>query len=219
MFDQILRLPKERILEPIARGALKDVSPTTVTIAACGVGVAAGVSASQGLYGVTLGLWFFNRFLDGLDGTIARINHKQSDFGGYLDIVLDMIAYIAIPLGMAFSVGTTAVFVTLAIMFAIFYLNSASWMMLSAYLEKRNAGALLKGELTSVTMPRAIIEGAESIVMYSLFILLPANLPLLFSVMAGLVFVSAGWQIGWAYILLNKNEKNEQTNPVKQTVA
>ena len=219
MFDKFLRLPKERILEPIARGPMKNVSPTAVTIVACGVALAAGGTASQGLYSVTLGLWFFNRFLDGLDGTIARINHKQSDFGGYLDIVLDMIAYIAIPLGMAFSVGTMAVFVTLSIMFAIFYLNSASWMMLSAYLEKRNAGAMLKGELTSVTMPRAIMEGAESIVTYSLFILLPAYLPLLFSIMAGLVFLSAIWQIRWAHVLLNKKRKNEQRIPGKQTLA
>lgn len=31
MIDQILRLPKEKILEPLARTAFKDVNPTTIT--------------------------------------------------------------------------------------------------------------------------------------------------------------------------------------------
>ncbi len=138
VFDQIRRIPKERVLEPLAQGPLKNVSPSTINVIACGVSVAAGVSAWQYPTGMTLNLWFLNRFLDGSDGTIARVNDKQSDFGGYLDIVLDKVDYVSIPLGLALSVNEEGVFIALALLFAVFYINGAAWMMLAANLEKHN---------------------------------------------------------------------------------
>jgi phosphatidylglycerophosphate synthase len=205
MFDQILRIPKERMLEPLAKGPLKTVNPTTVTVVASGVAIAAGITAWQGQTGATLGLWFLNRFLDGLDGTIARVNNKQSDFGGYLDIVLDMVAYVSIPLGLAFSVNEKGVFIALTLLFAAFYINSAAWMMLSANLEKRAQGAKERNELTTVTMPRAIIEGGEAILFYSLFIFFPGWLTVLFGVLAVLVLASAITQVRSAYRLMQKD--------------
>jgi phosphatidylglycerophosphate synthase len=205
MFDQILRIPKERMLEPLAKGPLKTVNPTTVTVVASGVAIAAGITAWQGQTGATLGLWFLNRFLDGLDGTVARVNNKQSDFGGYLDIVLDMVAYVSIPLGLAFSVNEKGVFIALTLLFAAFYINSAAWMMLSANLEKRSQGAKERNELTTVTMPRAIIEGGEAILFYSLFIFFPGWLTVLFGVLAVLVLASAITQVRSAYRLMQKD--------------
>jgi phosphatidylglycerophosphate synthase len=205
MFDQILRIPKERMLEPLAKGPLKTVNPTTVTVVASGVAIAAGITAWQGQTGATLGLWFLNRFLDGLDGTVARVNNKQSDFGGYLDIVLDMVAYVSIPLGLAFSLNEKGVFIALTLLFAAFYINSAAWMMLSANLEKRSQGAKERNELTTVTMPRAIIEGGEAILFYSLFIFFPGWLTVLFGVLAVLVLASAITQVRSAYRLMQKD--------------
>jgi len=205
MFDQILRIPKERMLEPLAKGPLKTVNPTTVTVVASGVAIAAGITAWQGQTGATLGLWFLNRFLDGLDGTVARVNNKQSDFGGYLDIVLDMVAYVSIPLGLAFSLHEKGVFIALTLLFAAFYINSAAWMMLSANLEKRAQGAKERNEPTTVTMPRAIIEGGEAILFYSLFIFFPGWLTVLFGVLAVLVLASAITQVRSAYRLMQKD--------------
>ena len=193
------------MLEPLAKGPLKNVNPTSVTIIGSVVGIGAGVAAWQGQTGVALGLWFLNRFLDGLDGTIARVNNKQSDFGGYLDIVLDMVAYVSIPLGMAFSVNEKTVYIALAMLFAVFYINSAAWMMLSANLEKHSQGAKARNELTTVTMPKAIIEGGEAILFYTLFILFQEWLTLLFGVLAVLVLASAIYQMRWAYLYMKKN--------------
>jgi hypothetical protein len=71
-------------------------------------------------------------------------------------------------------------------------------MYLAAMLEKRNAGAASRGETTSVTMPAGLIEGAETIVFYTLFLLFPNALVLLFSLMATLVLVTASQRVGWA---------------------
>ncbi len=197
MIDDVLRMPKERIMEPVAK-ALPGVSPTAITVAACLVGVASGVAAAGQQYGLALGLWGANRLLDGLDGTLARINGKQSDLGGYLDLVLDMVVYAAIPLGLVLGSDLPGVPLALAVLFASFYINSATWMVLSSLLEKRCQGAKARGELTTVTIPRGLIEGLETFIFYSLFLLFPHWLTGLFSLMAGLVVLTSIQRVAWA---------------------
>ncbi len=198
MLDEVLRVPKEAILAPLARGPLRRLHPTAVTIAAAVAGVAAGVAAWQGAFLPALGLWLLNRVLDGLDGTLARSTGRQSDLGAYLDIVLDHVVYIAVPLGLALAAGTPAAALALALLLASFYLNGAGWMYLAALLEKRNAGAAARGELTTVTMPGGLIEGAETMVLYTLFLLLPGALVPLFGLMAALVLLTVIQRVAWA---------------------
>ncbi len=73
-----------------------------------------------------------------------------------------MVAYISISLGLALSVNEKGVFIALAPLFTVFYINSAAWMMLAANLEKHDQGAKSKNQLTTVTIPGAIIEGGKS---------------------------------------------------------
>ncbi|NCC33810.1 MAG: CDP-alcohol phosphatidyltransferase family protein, partial [Chloroflexia bacterium] len=164
MIDKALREPKESLLGPLVRGPLRRIHPTSITVVAAIVGVAAAVAAWQGLYVAALILWVVNRILDGLDGTLARLTDQQSDLGAYLDILLDHLVYAAIPMGLALAVNTPAGYLALAALLASFYLNGASWMYLAALLEKRQAGARKQGELTTVTMPGGLIEGAETVV-------------------------------------------------------
>lgn len=198
MIDKTLRVPKETLLNPLVRGPLRRIHPTAVTIAAAGVGVAAAVAAWQEAYLPALGLWMLNRVLDGLDGTLARSTGQQSDLGAYLDIVLDHVVYVAIPLGLALAVGTPAAYLALVLLLSSFYINAASWMYLAALLEKRNAGAAARGELTTVTMLTGLVEGAETIVLYTLFLLVPGALVPLFGLMAGLVLITVGQRMVWA---------------------
>jgi phosphatidylglycerophosphate synthase len=198
MIDKALRAPKEFAMALAVRGPIRRIHPTTVTVLAAVVGVAAATAAWQGAYLPALGLWAVNRVLDGLDGTLARLTGKQSDLGAYLDIVLDHLIYAAIPLGLAAAAGTPAALLALAALLASFYINGASWMYLAAILEKRQAGAAAQGEITSVTMPAGMIEGAETVVFYSLFLLLPGVIIPLFYLMAALVFVTAAQRVIWA---------------------
>mgnify|MGYP005839719195 CR=1 FL=1 len=191
MIDKALCEPKETLLTPLVRGPLRRIHPTVV-------GVAAAVAAWQGAYFAALSLWAVNRVLDGLDGTLARSTGQQSDLGAYLDIVLDHIVYVAVPLGLALAVGTPAALLALALLLASFYINGASWMYLAALLEKRNAGAPTRGELTTVTMPGGLVEGAETVVLYTLFLLFPGALVPLFGLMAVLVLFTAAQRGAWA---------------------
>ncbi len=197
MIDDLLRLPKEKIMEPLAR-AMPAVSPSVVTAGACLVGVASAVAASQQAYGLALGLWGLNRLLDGLDGTMARLRGQQSDWGGYLDIVLDMVVYSAIPFGLAWGSSNPNAPWVLALLLVAFYVNSATWMYLSSLLEKRNLGASARGQLTTVTIPSGLIEGLETFVFYTVFLLFPGQMVFLFGLMAVLVGVTAVQRVVWA---------------------
>lgn len=212
MIDALLRRPKDRILTPLARGPLRVISPLAVTLLAFAVGLATAVLAWQQFYLLALGLWLLNRTLDGLDGTLARLQGRQSDLGGYLDMVLDVVVYAAVPMGLALGVASADVYLCLALMLGSYYINISSWMYLAALLEKRRQGALHRGEQTSVTMPGGLIEGAETILGYALFLLLPGQLVLLFSLMALLVLLTAVQRLVWAVRHL-KSASSSPTNP------
>ena len=198
MMDRALRLPKKRLLEPAAK-RLSEVSPLIITLLGLGVGVLAALAVALGYPRISRGLWLINRFLDGLDGELARMCELESDLGGYFDIMADLAVYTLIPLGLAFYVGTPAAWLALAVMLAVFYVNAGSWMYLAALLEKRRQGALARGEVTSITMPAGLIEGAETIVFYCLFLLLPQFIAPLFVLLASLVVLTTLQRLDWAY--------------------
>lgn len=202
MLDQTTRELKERALRPIAIFS-SGIDPTTITTIALVFGVFAAVTAAMGLYPVALALWFVNRILDGLDGTIARLNNKQSDMGGYVDILFDYVVYALIPLSIVYSQPSDFGWLALSILFVVYYVNTASWMYLSSILEKRMAGATLRGEKTSVTMPGGLVGGTETIIVYTLFLLIPWAHPYLFLVFAGMIFFTIVQRLIWAGKNLN----------------
>lgn len=198
MVDKVLREPKELLLSPLVRGPVRRVHPLVVTALALAAGLGAALAAWQGAYPLALALWAVNRVLDGLDGTLARIAGRQSDLGAYLDIVADHVVAAALALGLALGSGAPGAMLAAAALLGSFYINAATWMYLAAIFEKRRAGAAARGELTSVTMPAGLIEGAETIVFYTLFLLLPGAIVPLFWLMAALVLVTAGQRVAWA---------------------
>jgi len=174
--DHVLRGYKDRLLRPLAV-ALGRVSPNAITLLAMVIGLTAAVMAARQQYVLALALWLASRILDGLDGLSARLTHQQTDFGGYLDIVADFVVYAALPIGLFLGRATTELGVSLALLLGGFYINAASWMYLSAILEKRRAGASARDELTTVTMPAGLVGGTETILFYAAFLIWPGALP------------------------------------------
>ncbi len=204
MVDQFLRQPKERVLAPAAVLLGRSVHPTLLTLLAFGLGVAAAGSLWLGWTGAGLALWLLNRVIDGLDGTVARMAQLQSDWGGYLDILLDTVVYALIPLSLVLAAPSSAAWLALAALLAAYYINSVSWAYLAALLEKRQAGARARGEMTSVTMPTGLIEGTETVVFFTLFIVLSSWLVALYWTMAALVVVTTLQRLVWAAGALRK---------------
>lgn len=198
MIDNKLRHLKDEILKPIAEKVGNRVSPMTITLLGGCAGVLAAFMAWQQLYVVGLLLWWCNRFLDGMDGAVARRWGKQSDFGGYVDMVVDFFIYTIVPFGLVMGQFSTETLLALAFLLGAFYINAGAFLYLSAILERKNQGAKQGGELTTITMPVGIVEGAESAVFYSLFFLLPNHLTLLFLVFGTLTLATVLKHLVWA---------------------
>ena len=197
MLDSVTRKMKEIALDPVA-GFLQSIHPNVVTLTSLVPGILAAWFASQNLMGWAIGMWAANRILDGLDGTMARLHNQQSDFGGYLDILIDFVVYAIVPIGIVLGRPEQFNWVALAFLLAAYYVNSASWMYLSSILEKRGAGANRSAELTTVTMPIGLIEGTETVIAYFLFLLFPNQAAYLFICFALLVMVTVGQRLLWA---------------------
>jgi phosphatidylglycerophosphate synthase len=188
VFDHFLRARKDRLLAPIARRVDRRLPPVAVTLLAFVIGLAAAYSAARRAYVPALGLWWVNRLLDGFDGTLARVHGNESAFGAYLDIVLDFIVYATIPLGLVLASDDARAPMAAVFLLASFYVNAATWMSVSGVRDS----------------PPGLIAGAETVVLYSLFLAFPAHLVLLFWVMAALVALTAVQRIVWAARHLRK---------------
>jgi phosphatidylglycerophosphate synthase len=198
LLDAPLRTVKDRVLEPVARALGRAVHPNAVSLTAFAVGLGAAWMAYRGSFGAALALWLLNRTLDGLDGVLARVQLRQSDFGAYLDILCDFAIYALIPVALAVGSATAGALGAALYLMASFYVNAASWMYLSAVLERRGRGVAATGERTGVTMPEGLIGGTETIVLYSLFFLVPRFVVPVFTLMTVLVLATVAQRVAWA---------------------
>jgi len=199
MFDDLLRDLKDRVLAPVARAIGGRVSPLAISLIGFGAGLAAVPFLLRRQYGAALACWLANRILDGLDGTLARVQGRSSDLGAYLDLLLDFVVYAALPIALALGQPSPLLLVALGFLLGTFYLNAASWMYLAAILERRGRGATATGERTQVTMPPGLVAGTETILFYAAFMLWPPQAAPLFVVMTGLVLVGVVQRVLWAH--------------------
>lgn len=195
MVDRFVRVPKKYFYAPLSH---LNLAPNTVTWAGFVLGLLCATAAALGFLKAAFALWVANRFVDGLDGEIARAHGTQSDYGGYLDIICDFVVYTAIPIALVVQSPSESRWLLLALLLGSFFVNAASLMYLAALLEKRGLGASHQGEKTSITMPPALIEGAETVIFYSLFLLYPEYLNQFFALMAGLVYLNIAQRLVWA---------------------
>ena len=198
MFDEPTRRFKDALLTPLARG-IKFLSPSQLSLIGLLMGVIMFVLLIRQEYMLAFAFWVLNRLFDGLDGLVAREFETQSDFGGYVDIICDFIAYALVPIGLVFGQPTTQHWIALTILLGTFYVNSASWMYLSAILEKRNLGATARGEQTTISMPVGLVAGFETIVFFSVFIAAPSYIVYLFGLMSVMVAIGIVQRLVWAY--------------------
>ena len=90
-----------KMSEPMARLLAKTkVTPNQMTWAAFGIALLSFVSFVLG-YNIIAGLLVqLSSIVDGIDGSLARLKGMTSEFGGFLDSVLDRYADILIVLGL-----------------------------------------------------------------------------------------------------------------------
>ncbi len=171
MIDHRIRLGTDRALGPWAGRC--PIPPSVLTAAGLACGLSAAVFAAAGSQWMALLCFVANRAFDGFDGLVARRRGRAGDIGGYLDMVADMVVYVSIPIGVAVADGRTGVWIATSFALGAFAVNTVSWSYLSALLERRGRGATSTGEVTSITMPPGLVEGAETAVWFAVLLAVP----------------------------------------------
>lgn len=196
MIEGPMRILKGRLFKPFAVRIGRCVGPMPITLLALAFGIASAAAAALGATGTALLLWLCNRITDGLDGEVARARGEASDFGGYVDMMSDVVVYATIPLAVAYAQNDPRVTGAVLIMLAAFYTNITSWTFLSAVLEKRRTQSGTHS--TTIEMPAGLIEGTETIVIYGLLLGFPMLAVETALVAAAAGIFSAGQRIVWA---------------------
>ena len=198
MLDQVLRARLEPTLDRAAgRLAARGISPGALTAIGLLNGIGACVCVAGGLWGAALALWLHHRLLDGLDGPVAR-RHHASDLGGLLDFVADFIVYSGFVVGVAIAhPGARLACVALL---AAYLINNVALLSFSSVIERQR---LPLGDARSIRLLPGLAEGAETIVVYVLFCLLPGLSAVIAWAFAGVVAVTAGQRVEQAITTLN----------------
>lgn len=207
MLDRSLRSMLARPLEAVAAALDRPgITPDGLTLTGLALGVASAVAAGFQLWWVALALWLVSRVADGLDGTLARRRRRRasgeaasvSHAGGFLDITADFVVYGATVVGVA--VGATTGYDApwwpfLAVLLA-YYVNGTAFLAFSSIAE-RSGRTIDDGR--SLSFLGRIAEGAETIAVHALWLILPFWAWQIALVWAAFVAVSAVQRIVAGY--------------------
>lgn len=189
MFDSRLRPIIDPPLNALGAWLARiGLTANQVTLAGGAVGIGAGVAIGFQYYLLGLALLLFSRLFDGLDGAIARAT-KQSDFGGYLDIVSDFAFYIAVPIGFGFADPANLPFALILV--GSFTLTGISFLAYAVMAAKQGRETEAHGK-KSFFYNTGLAEGTETIIALALMCLLPqyfAVIALVYSAMCGITVV------------------------------
>ena len=147
----------------------RGVEPNWVTLLGLASALLCFVALSYGLFYLGLILILINRFLDGLDGSLARLGTPRK-FGAFFDITSDFAFYALIPLGFAVHSPHENALPT-AFLLAAFYVNGSSFLAEAIIIEKYNIkfDQADKGFFYSF----GLIEGFETICFFLFICLFP----------------------------------------------
>lgn len=163
--------------------ASAGVTADGMTLAAFAVGLAAAAAIAAGWFLTGLFLIVVSRIGDGLDGAVARAT-RATDFGGYLDIVLDFAFYAAIPLGFVIA-DPAANAVAGAVLLCAFYVNGASFLAYAVMAERRGMSTERRGA-KSLYFTTGLAEASETYIAFALACLLPGHFALIACVFAAI---------------------------------
>ena len=197
MLDPILR----RLIDPPLNRAgawlaHRDMSANAFSLGGLAIGLLAVPLLAWGRYEAALLVILLNRLIDGLDGPIAR-ERGASAFGGYLDIMCDMVFYAAVPVGFALAEPGNALWA--AVLLASFVCTASSFLGRAVLATQRGEPDDAARGAKSFFHAAGIIEGTETILAFVLFCLFPSAFPWLAGILALLCFWTAGARLLSAY--------------------
>ncbi len=166
LFVKVLKTPLDRAGHALAA---RGVDADTLTWLGFGAGVLGAVAIAAEVYLLGLVLILINRIADGLDGAVAHAT-RPTDFGGYLDIVLDFVAYSAIAAG--FAVSTPEHAIAGVVLMVSFMGTASAFLAFAVIAAKRGLSTETRGR-KSFFYVGGIAEGSETIAFFAIVCLWP----------------------------------------------
>jgi phosphatidylglycerophosphate synthase len=175
MFDDVLRGLKARLYVPLL--LIVDTLPVifqqpvfwTITGLIFGCASALSRFRSDSITSVPAALWLVNRFCDGADGEVARRYSKQSTIGGLVDLFADYVVYCLVPLS---TCRTAQDWMVACFLLTTMLLNTVVWMFMANILSRGKDDPRMK---TTILMPAGIIEGGETVIVYTILLAVPPD--------------------------------------------
>lgn len=161
--------------------AQRGVSANAVTMTGLALGLVAALLITGQYYLAAAAVIVVSRLCDGLDGAVARAT-RQTDFGGFLDIVLDFVFYGAIPLGFIVADPQANGLAGGLLLFS-FYVNGSSFLAYAVMAEKRSMTTDVRGA-KSLYFTTGLAEATETIAVFLAFCLFPTWFPVLAALFA-----------------------------------
>jgi phosphatidylglycerophosphate synthase len=172
MIDNAFRSLLPRFVGPLlSLYARLGWTPNQVTMLGFVIALLASAAVATHFWWAAFMLWWLSRLMDGTDGIYARASGQESDFGAYLDIVLDMAAYGAMVL--AFAIAVPDLQGRWLAMLFLYILCIATALSLGMQEAKRD---MIARDERGLRLGAGLAEGGETGIAYSLFLLFPAVL-------------------------------------------
>ncbi|THK34933.1 CDP-alcohol phosphatidyltransferase family protein [Ensifer sp. MPMI2T] len=182
MLDGAVRRRLDPLLNRLGVALVKGgVKADTLTIFGLGLGLAAAGLIAYRFYTAGAVMILLSRLCDGLDGAVARAS-RGTDFGGFLDVVLDFAFYGAIPLAFIIADPVANGLAGAFLLFS-FYVNGSSFLAYAIMAEKRAMTTAARGA-KSLYFTTGLAEATETIVVFLAFCLFPGWFPPLAAVFA-----------------------------------
>jgi len=174
MLDSMLRPIIDPPLNMMATLLKKTpVTGNLLTVMGFGYGIVACLAIAFSFPIVALIFLILNRICDGLDGAVARAKGQASDFGGYLDIVLDFFIYAGFPLAAAFGIGGEGALLIAAFVLFSIITTGVSFLAYAIIAAKRGMDDNAHQGKKSFFFSNGLMEGTETIIFLILLCILP----------------------------------------------
>ena len=153
----------------------------------------------EGLNNIALFVFLLGRILDGVDGIIAN-KTRITEFGGFIDIVFDLISYSLVPLAFILKDNSNAIFGS--ILLATFFGTSSAFFGIAIF---ENNKFIKRNPEKSFYHVGGFMGGAITIFFLSLMFIFPEKFNLIALIFSVLCILGTIERIFYAYIILDSD--------------
>ena len=148
---------------------------------------------------IALFIFLLGRILDGVDGIIAN-KTRITEFGGFIDIVFDLISYSLVPLAFILKDNSNAIFGS--ILLATFFGTSSAFFGIAIF---ENNKFIKRNPEKSFYHVGGFMGGAITIFFLSLMFIFPEKFNLIALIFSVLCILGTIERIFYAYIILDSD--------------